>query len=75
MTGTLWAGAISVGQRLEVLPQGTELRVRGIQVHGQSVERALAGQRTALNLVGDGVEDLNLGCWLAERVCCVPASG
>ncbi len=67
VTGTLWAGAISVGQRLEVLPQGTELRVRGIQVHGQSVEHALAGQRTALNLVGDGAEDLNLGCWLAEK--------
>lgn len=67
VTGTLWAGAISVGQRLEVLPQGTELRVRGIQVHGQSVEHALAGQRTALNLVGDGAEDLNPGCWLAEK--------
>ena len=67
VTGTLWAGAISVGQRLEVLPQGTELRVRGIQVHGQAVERALAGQRTALNLVGDGAEDLSPGCWLAEK--------
>ena len=67
VTGTLWAGAISVGQRLEVLPQGRELRVRGIQVHGQAVERALAGQRTALNLVGDGAEDLSPGCWLAEK--------
>lgn len=67
VTGTLWAGAVSIGQRLEALPQGTELRVRGIQVHGQTVERALAGQRTALNLVGDGAESLAAGCWLAEK--------
>lgn len=67
VTGTLWAGAVNIGQRLEALPQGTELRVRGIQVHGQAVERALAGQRTALNLVGSGAESLAVGCWLAEK--------
>lgn len=67
VTGTLWAGAISVGQRVEVLPQGSELRVRGIQIHGQAVEYALAGQRTALNLVGDGSDSLAPGCWLAEK--------
>lgn len=67
VTGTLWAGAISVGQKVEMLPQGVELRVRGIQVHGKTVDRAFAGQRTALNLVGDGAEDLAPGCWLAEK--------
>lgn len=67
VTGTLWSGAVNIGQRLEALPQGTELRVRGIQVHGQAVERALAGQRTALNLVGSGAESLAVGCWLAEK--------
>lgn len=48
ITGTLWSGAVSVGDRLELLPHGSHLRVRNIQVHGESVERAEAGRRVAL---------------------------
>lgn len=65
-TGTLWAGQIEAGQRLELLPGGAELRVRGIQVHGEAVERAQAGQRTAVNLAGPGVEQVTPGCWLSD---------
>ena len=66
ITGTLWAGHISTGEMLELLPAGVELRVRGIQVHGQEVNEAWAGQRTALNLTGESVESLKPGEWLAE---------
>jgi len=66
VTGTIWAGAVYIGQKLELHPQNVELRVRRIQVHGQSVERALAGQRTAINLTGVGVENAAPGCWLTE---------
>lgn len=48
VTGTLWSGAVRVGDRLEVLPQGYQVRVRTVQVHGESVERADAGRRVAL---------------------------
>jgi selenocysteine-specific elongation factor len=52
VTGTLWAGAIAPGDRLVLLPAGTPVRVRSVQIHDESVERADAGQRVAVNLVG-----------------------
>ncbi len=48
VTGTLWSGTVDVGDRLEVLPKGYHVRVRNVQVHGESVERAEAGRRVAL---------------------------
>jgi selenocysteine-specific elongation factor len=41
------------------------VRVRGAQVHGQTAEAAVAGQRTALNLAGTSAEDLSRGMILA----------
>jgi selenocysteine-specific elongation factor len=52
VTGTLWSGAVARGDRLRLLPPGREVRVRGVQVHDEAVERAEAGQRVAVNLVG-----------------------
>jgi selenocysteine-specific elongation factor len=61
VTGTLWSGQIGRGDELEVLPQGRRVRVRGAQVHDQPVERAPAGQRVAVNLVGTAVDELERG--------------
>jgi selenocysteine-specific elongation factor len=47
------------------LPVGRRVRVRGVQVHGASVERARSGQRTAVNLVGADVADIERGMMLA----------
>jgi selenocysteine-specific elongation factor len=52
VTGTLIAGSLRTGDTVEVLPAGEQYRIRGLQVHGRSVEKALAGQRTAVNLQG-----------------------
>jgi len=52
VTGTLAAGALAVDDRVEVFPRGLVAKVRGLQAHGQAVERAVAGQRTAVNLQG-----------------------
>jgi len=52
VTGTLLSGAVSLGQEVAVLPTGVSGKVRGLQVHGEAVERAVAGQRTAVNLGG-----------------------
>ncbi len=52
VTGTLMAGQISVGTEVELLPSGERLRVRGLQSGGKAVEKAEAGQRTAVNLAG-----------------------
>ena len=50
VTGTLAAGALAVDDRVEIFPRGLVTKVRGLQTHGRPVERALAGQRTAVNL-------------------------
>ncbi|MCL6522227.1 MAG: selenocysteine-specific translation elongation factor [Firmicutes bacterium] len=49
VTGTLLSGSIRLEERLELLPAGRPLRVRGLQVHNRPVERVVAGQRVALN--------------------------
>jgi selenocysteine-specific elongation factor len=48
--GTLIAGRVGRDDEVELLPARKLARVRGIQVHGRTVEEARAGQRTALNL-------------------------
>ena len=60
VTGTLHDAPVAVGDELMALPSRTVCRVRGIQVHGDT-QRALPGQRVALNLVGDGVAALDRG--------------
>src|SRR4029077_13378746 len=50
VTGTLVAGTIRKEDELEVFPVGKRVRVRGVQVHGESSDHAVAGERTALNL-------------------------
>src|SRR6201993_3330734 len=65
VTGTLVAGTIRKEDELEAFPSGRRVRVRGVQVHGETTEQALAGQRTALNLAGVAVEDLSRGMMLA----------
>ena len=64
VTGTLVAGTIRRDDELEVFPTGRRVRVRGVQVHGQTAEAAVAGQRTALNLAGASTEDLSRGMTL-----------
>src|ERR1700752_1220502 len=52
VTGTLISGSVGAGDEVELFPKGEQLRVRGVQSGGKSVERAFAGQRTAVNLAG-----------------------
>jgi selenocysteine-specific elongation factor len=65
VTGTLIAGQIAEGDELELLPAGTRVRVRGLQVHGQPVKQANAGQRTAVNLAGIDTAQIERGMVLA----------
>jgi len=66
VTGTLISGEIAEGAELELLPKKLTVRVRGTQVHGKAVARAVAGQRTAVNLAGVDVAQLERGMVLAE---------
>jgi selenocysteine-specific elongation factor len=66
VTGTLWSGAVAAGDSVRVLPRGLSARVRSVHVHDEPVERALAGQRVALNLAGVGWREVGRGDVVVE---------
>ncbi|MBW1846952.1 MAG: selenocysteine-specific translation elongation factor [Deltaproteobacteria bacterium] len=49
ITGTLASGSIKTGDTIMVYPSGIVTKVRGIQVHNESVDIAESGLRTAIN--------------------------
>ena len=56
VTGTLWTGELTVGDRVRVLPDDLNARVRSLQVHGRKTDRASTGDRTAVALTGQGAD-------------------
>ncbi len=74
VTGTLISGAIRKEEEVELHPSGRRLRVRGVQVHGQPAEVAIAGQRTAVNLAGVETSELARGMMLTPTGLFQPAS-
>ncbi|MGI5844613.1 MAG: selenocysteine-specific translation elongation factor [Candidatus Xenobium sp.] len=72
VTGTLWAGRLQLADRVEILPERLEARVRGLQVHGESVSEVCAGQRMAVNLARVEPGSLHRGQVLAPPGLLVP---
>ncbi|MFI5375205.1 MAG: selenocysteine-specific translation elongation factor [Candidatus Rokuibacteriota bacterium] len=72
VTGTLVAGRLAIDEKVEVYPRGVQSKVRGLQVHGHAVERATAGQRTAVNLQGVERAAIERGDVLAPAGTLVP---
>lgn len=65
VTGTLLDGALDMDSSAMLYPKAQLVKVRGIQVHGQNVNRAFPGQRVAVNLAGIGKEEISRGEILA----------
>ena len=65
-TGTLISGSVAREQMVEVYPRGRLLRVRGVEVHGEHSGRAVAGERTAVNLADIEPAELARGDVLSE---------
>lgn len=61
VTGTLLDGPMHVGDDVYVYPSRRKLRIRSIQIHEETVQKALPRQRTALNLPGIAKEDIQRG--------------
>jgi len=61
VTGTLTSGQITKDQEIELIPGELKARVRGIQVHGNMTKQAIAGQRTAVNLQGVDLAQVQRG--------------
>lgn len=66
VTGTLVSGLLRKGQDIKFEPGGLNAKIRNIQVHGSQVFEAVAGQRTAINLSGLAVNDIQRGTTLVE---------
>ncbi|MDJ1652388.1 selenocysteine-specific translation elongation factor [Raoultella sp. Ech2A] len=65
VTGTALSGEVKVGDTLWLTGVDKPVRVRGLHAQNQPVEQARAGQRIALNIVGDAQKEaLNRGDWL-----------
>ena len=66
LTGTLISGTVRTGETVELLPPGKHYRVRSLQVHGKTTDKAFAGQRVALNLPGLDKDEVERGAVIAD---------
>ena len=68
VTGTVYSGAVSVGESLKVAPSGLEVRVRSIHSQNQQTQTARAGERCGINLAGADLRryELHRGDWLVS---------
>lgn len=67
VTGTLWSGTIRKGDQLMIFPLNRTVKVRNVQVHGQNVEMAQAGQRVALNIPDVSTKEIPSGSILLKE--------
>ena len=55
VTGTVSSGMVDVGDTVTISPSGLTARVRSLHAQNRPSARGQAGDRCALNLVGDGI--------------------
>lgn len=67
ITGTLLEGSVEVGDDVQIYPGKKIAKVRNLQVHGSRVEKAFAGQRTAVNLVNVKKDEVKRGDVIAAK--------
>ncbi len=67
VTGTLDGGRLAPGDLLTLFPEGLDVRVRRLEVHGEERAHAEAGERTSLNLAGVERATLRRGQALVAR--------
>lgn len=73
ITGTLISGQVHVGDTIMIYPSKITSKVRGIQVHNQSVDTAYSGMRTAINFQGLEKESVNRGDVVSTPDALVPS--
>lgn len=79
VTGTVFSGAVSIGDVLILSPTGIQVRVRGIHANNQVAEHACAGQRCAVNIAASGGDNLDRehiqrGDWLMADTAHAPTA-
>jgi selenocysteine-specific elongation factor len=66
VTGTLWSGVAKRDDQVELYPGNKRGRIRSVQIHGAPAEKAVAGNRVALNIAGLDTDDISRGDIVAE---------
>lgn len=66
VTGTLSDGKLQVGDEIEILPQRLRGRIRGLQTHKRKEQVAVPGSRTAVNISGVSLEEVQRGNVIAH---------
>jgi selenocysteine-specific elongation factor len=66
VTGTLWSGSAKRDDPVELMPSGRRGRIRSVQMHGAAAEKAVAGNRVALNIAGLDTDEIDRGDIVAE---------
>ena len=61
VTGTLLDGSFQTGDEIVIFPEGRTGRIRGLQGHKKKEGMAIAGSRTAINISGLNVEEIQRG--------------
>ncbi len=61
VTGTLTGGTLHAGDTIQILVSKKNGRIRGLQSHNRKEEFALPGSRTAINISGINLVDVNRG--------------
>ena len=66
VTGTLWSGVARRDDQVELMPSGKRGRIRSVQMHGAQAEKAVAGNRVALNIAGLDTDEISRGDIVTE---------
>jgi selenocysteine-specific elongation factor len=67
VTGTLLDGSFFTGEEIQILPRNKKGRIRGLQNHKNKEEQASPGSRTAINISGINVEEIQRGDMVVHR--------
>jgi selenocysteine-specific elongation factor len=69
VTGTVFSGSVSIGDRVKILAANREARVRSIHAQNAEAQSGHAGERCALNLAGIDlrVDLAQRGDWIVSR--------
>ena len=66
VTGSVSSGILRTGDTVYLLPVGKKLRVRRLEKHIAEVDKVVAGDRVAINLVGLNREDFKRGMVISD---------
>lgn len=66
VTGTLIEGKITKDTPLTLYPSEKEVKIRSIEVHDTPAEKAVKGQRTALNIINLKKDEIERGMVIAQ---------